>query len=197
MGYTDIQIINMALGHLGDTQFIASRTELSNQRLGAVVYYDASLQMMLEGFIWPETTKYAALGLVETTPNLDWDYSYRYPSDCFMVRRILTGLGRQETSPPPFVTGQDDSGRLLYCNVEAVEIEYTKNTSVAQFSGHMANALSWWLAGEMCPGLARDRKTAAGCYQMAERIMMAAQAKARNESQDHPEPDSEAMRARL
>jgi hypothetical protein len=197
MGYTDIQIINMALGHLGETQFIQARTELSNERLVAEIYYDPSLQLILEGFAWPETTKYGALGLVEEAPNDDWLYSYRYPSDCLMMRRIITILGRQEPDPPPWITGQDDAGRLIYTNVSEAVAEYTKAISVGKFSAYMAAALSWWLAGEMCAGMARDRKLAQSCYQMADSLNVRAQAKARNESQDYPELDSEAMRARL
>jgi len=196
MGYTDIQILNMALGHLGETQFIAIRSELTNQRIVGDVYYDSALQMILEGFVWPETTQYAALGLVETNPNDDWLYSYRYPSDCVMARRIVTINGRQEPNPPPFITGQDVAGRLLYTNAQDAVLEYSKLIAVANFSGHMAQAFSWWLAGDMAPGLAKDRKMAAGCYQMAEHLNMAAQAKAGNESQGYPDLESEATRGR-
>lgn len=197
MPYTDVQIINMALVHLGHTQFIANRSELANEAIVGDLFYDPAVQYCLEDFAWGHARKYVALGLVQTDPNDDWQYSYRYPSDCVKVRRIVTALGRVDPAPPPFNVGQDDTGRLIYTDTQNAVIEYTKLvTNTALFPAMFAEAVSWWLAGLMCPGLAKDRKQAAGCFQMYSLVLARAQAKDRNESQDPPELESEAIRAR-
>jgi len=197
MPYTDVQIINMALAHLGHTQLIAARSELANEAVVGNLFYEAAVQYCLEDFAYGFARQYVAPGLVETDPNEDWQFSYRYPSDCVKVRRIVTRLGRQDPNPPPFNIGQDDSARLIYSNTENMVIEYTKLvTNTALYPAMFAEAVSWWLAGLMCPGLAKDRKQAAGCFQMYSLVLQRAQAKDRNESQDPPELESEAIRAR-
>ena len=197
MSVTDVQIINMALAHLGQTQLIAARSELTNEAIVGDLFYDPAVQYCLEDFAWGFARRYVAVGLVEENPNDDWAFSYRYPSDCVTVRRIVTALGRQDPNPPPFNIGQDDTGRLIYTSTENAIIEYTKLvTNTAFFPAMFAEAVSWWLAGLMCPGLAKDREQAAGAFQMYSLILARAQAKDRNESQDPPELESEAIRAR-
>jgi hypothetical protein len=113
------------------------------------------------------------------------------------VRRIVTALGRREPNPPPFIIGQDDTGRLVYTDTEEAIVEITKLvTNTALFPAMFAEAVSWWLGGKIGPGLAKDRKQADRCFAMANRILVSAEASDRNEAQDPPELESEFTRAR-
>ncbi len=198
MPLSEAQICNMALAHVGHTQFIANlETEQSNEANVCGLFYEQARDFVLEDYPWPFATRYATLNLIEEDPNNDWDYSYRYPSDCVFVRRLVTALGRENTTPPPFKTGSDDSGRLIYTDEEDAVAEYTKKIEdPAMFPALFGEAVSWYLSGLICPGLAKDRKQAVACFQMYEITKGRAQATAGNEQQQTTEPESEFIRAR-
>jgi len=198
MATSEEHICNMALAHVGHTQFIDDlETELSNEAAVCNLYYEQARDFVLEAFPWPEATKYETLGLVEEDPNDDWDYSYRYPSDCLFVRRVVSAFGRSDPNPPPYEIGSDDTGRLIYTDQEDAIIEYTKTLiDVAQFRPTLVMAISWYLAGLICPGLARDKTQADRAMQMYALTLSQAQARALNEQQQTPEPESEFIRAR-
>lgn len=197
MALTDIQICNMALGHIGHTKFIADLAERSNEASVCNLYYEQARDMTLEAYPWPEATKYGALGLVEEEPNDDWDYAYQVPSDCLAARRIVTSLGRQDPNPPPFLTGYAASGRLLYTDEAEATLEYTvRLEDPALFRPMLGEAISWYLAFLIAPGLAKQKGVADGCFKVWQMAIDRAQASAANEGQAPPEPDSEFIRSR-
>lgn len=198
MATSEEQICNMALGHVGHTQFIDDLdSEQSNETAVCNMYYEQARDFVLEAFPWSEAKAYFTLGLVEEDPNDDWDYSYRYPSDCLFVRRIVSALGKSDPNPPPYEIGSDDTGKLIYTDQEDAIIEYTKTlTDVAQFRPTLVMAISWYLAALICPGLAKDPKQADRAMRMYVLTLSQAQARALNEQQQTPEPESEFIRAR-
>lgn len=197
MALTDIQICNMALGHLGHTKFIASLTEPSLAADLCELYYEPARDFVLEDFPWPFATKYVTLGLVEEDPNDDWTYSYRYPDDCVYARRIVNALGRTNPNPPPFKVGADADGRLIYTDEEDAILEYTKLvTDTNLFPAVFAMAHSWYLASLIAPGLAKDKKQALNCLQIYSVVKGTAEARQLNEQQQSVEPESEAIRSR-
>ena len=198
MALTKEAIFNMALGHLGHTKFLLDFSERSLAADLANQYYEQARNFALEDFPWPFANKYAAVGLVEENPNDDCKYSYRYPSDCMAVRRIVTSNGRLETNPPPFEIGSDVDGRLIYTNQESAVVRYTRLVEDANlYPAVFGEAVSWWLAGLIAPGLAKDRKYAQFAYQMYDIIKGQAEAQQLNEQQQTTEPDSEFIRARV
>lgn len=202
MPLTDVQICNMALGHIGHTKFISSRTERSTEVSVLNVYYDQSRDFIQELFPWDFAKKTAALGLVtdfthETDPH-DWDFAYRYPADCVFACRIVTANGRANPNPPPFKIGSDNAGRLIFTDQDDAILEYTRRVEdPALFPAAFGELQSWWLAGLIAPGLAKDKKMTQGCLQMFEALKGVAEARSGNEQQQTPEPDSEFIRARL
>jgi hypothetical protein len=194
---TDVSIINMALSHLGHTIFIDDRNEDSNEVAVSNVHYDAAIGFVQEKVFFGFTRRFIPLGLVETDPTEFWQYSYRYPVNVVRIRRISTSLGPRDPAPPPFAIVSDDTGRLVYTNQADAVVEVSKLiTNAALFTYMFAEAVSWWLASQMVPGLAKDPAEVTRCLAMAERLLDAAAASDGNESQDPPEEDSEAIRAR-
>src|SRR5688572_11149621 len=109
---SETEIANLALSHLGVGKEIANlETERSQEAVACRRFYDTARDATLRDFSWPFATKIAVLGLIEADPNDEWDYSYRYPSDCLQLRRILSGV-RNDTrdSRVPFKLAHDDSG---------------------------------------------------------------------------------------
>lgn len=201
MALTDVQICNLALGHIGHTKFISALTDRTNEAQVLNTFYEPARDVVLEDYPWPFATKYETLGLVtdftdETDPH-DWDYAYRYPSDCVYARRIVTSNGRSEPKPAPFKVGSDEDGRLIYTNEEDAILEYTRLVDdPSLYPSKFAMALSWYLASLIAPGLAKSDKKAGACAQMYHIVKTMAEAGAGNEQHAVPEPESEFIRAR-
>lgn len=196
-----VGICNLALSHLGVGKEIANfETERSEEASACRRFYDQSLEQMLRDFIWPFATKIAALGLVEEDPNEEWLFSYRYPSDCLKFRRILNGK-RNSTrqSLQPYRIAQDDTARIILCDLEDAQAEYTINEDdPAMYPPDFAMALSMRLAAYIAP-----RVTGGDPFKMGDRALKLyefevtmAQANSANEEQDEEQPLSEFTRAR-
>jgi len=148
------EIANMAISHLGIGKEIANlETEQSSEASACRRFYDSARKAVLGDIYWSFATKFATLNLIESSPNDEWDYSYRYPTDCLDFRRILSGM-RQDTANSRIIykLGQDTSGRLIYTDQENAEAEYTVNVEdPGLFTEEFILALSFRLASYIAP----------------------------------------------
>jgi len=190
----------MALGHLGIGKQIASLTEKSAEAAACNRFYEQSRDEVLRDFPWPFATKILALGLIEEDPNDEWDFSYRYPSDCMNFRRILSGTRNDSRQTRvSYRLANDVSGRLIYTDEEDAVGEYTEHvTDTALFPPDFVSTVSMILAAYIAPGL-----TAGDPFKMGERAIKLyeyqrnkAQGNATNEEQNEEQPDSEFIRER-
>lgn len=195
-------ICNMALSHLGISQEIANfDSERSKEASAMRRFYDETRKEVLRDFPWPFATKTVDLGLIEESPTDEWDFSYRYPSDCLRARRIPSGI-RNDTrqSRVPYRVLQDNSGKLIYTDTEDAQLEYTVNEErVEMFPPDFVLALSLLLAAYTAP-----RLTGGDPFKLGNRALQLydiqrnkAEANAVNEESDEEQPDSELERARL
>lgn len=181
-----VEIVNLALSHLGIGKEIANlETEKSEEANTSRLFYDIVISKVLEEFAWPFATKITALALVETEPNTEWFYSYRYPTDCHMMRRILSGLRDDtEESAAPYRIVSDDSGLLIWTDEEDAQAEYTvKVTNPQFFSASFTLAASYLLAGMMAPRLTKGDQFQLGdkTLKLYEYMLGQARANAANE----------------
>jgi len=196
-----VDIVNLALGHLGIDKPVANlTTESSEEAITARLYYDHARDAVLRDFPWPFSTKFATLALVAEEPTTEWGYSYRYPSDCLSIHRILSGL-RNDTrqSRAPYKLGADTTGKLIYTDEQDAEIEYTaKNDDPSTYTSDFVLAFSYYLASMMAPRLSKGDQFKLG--QEARRMyvlsLSLAVSRAFNEEQPDEEPESEFIRAR-
>ena len=101
---TKIEICNMALSHLGTGKVIQSLTERSEEARSINTFYDVAYVATIRDFSIPSTKKFLTLQLVEENPTSEWRYSYRYPNECVLIKRILSGTrndSRQTRVPFP------------------------------------------------------------------------------------------------
>lgn len=197
------QIGNMALGRIGVSKLLANvDTETSREAIVARVMFDEAVRFVLRDFPWPFATSYADLALVggtSTTPvNRDWQYAYRWPSDCVYVRRVVVdGVGRNDPNPPPFRIGRDTQGRLIYTSEPDAQIEYTSEiTDPQEFDAMFVSMLAWKIGADMAPSLSRIKDMATTCMQMYEIDKSKSQSRALNEGQQETPLESEFIRAR-
>ena len=150
------EISNLAISHLGIGKEIANLdTEQTEEASACRRYFESAKKATLSDLDWTFATKFAVLNLIESQPNEEWNFSYRYPSDCINMRRILSGQ-RQDTQKTrvPYRISADSAGRIIYTDKENAEIEYTKNvTDPGLFSAEFALALSFRLASYIAPRL--------------------------------------------
>jgi len=89
---SETEICNMALSHIGVGKEIANLdTERSQEASACRRYYENLRDKVLRDFRWPFATKFVELALIEETPTIEWRFSYRYPTDCVKMIRILSG----------------------------------------------------------------------------------------------------------
>lgn len=144
----------MAISHLGIGKEIANVvSEQSKEAAACRRFYDIAYQSMLTDHDWNFTTEFYTLELIEENPTDEWAYSYRMPSNCLKIRRILSGA-RVETleAKIPYKILKDSVGLLLYTDQPEAEIEYTKNVDDPTFyPAQFQMALSFKLAAYIAP----------------------------------------------
>ncbi len=146
-----VRVSNNALRLIGIGQKISSLDDDNHRAEACKDAYPEARDLVLSSFKWPFTTRRVALGLVEEDPNDDWAFSYRYPIDCVVVRRIATSAGLPDYVPTPFTLGQDDTGRLLYTDVEDAIVEYS---ATADDPGEWPNCFADAVSGELAERIA-------------------------------------------
>lgn len=194
-------IANLALSHLGIGKEIANLdTENSNEANAARRFYEEARNKALEDFDWPFATKFADLTLVEQNPNEDWGYSYRYPSDCLKVRRVRSGLRTDNRqSRIPYRIGKDDSGKIIFTDLDSAKIEYTERVETVElYPASFVMALSYLLAMYIAPRVTGGDPFGLGnkAIELYTQELSNARSNALNEEQpDHP-TESELVRVR-
>lgn len=199
---SNVEIANLALSHLGHGKEISDlTTDRSQEALVCNRFFSTVRDATLRDFSWPFATKYASLALIEEDPNDEWGFSYRYPSDCLMLRKILSGI-RNDTrqSKIPYEIARDDSGFIIYTDQEDAKVKYTvKTEDPSFFTPDFVLALSYRLAAYIAP-----RLTAGDPYKLGDKAMQMylaeisnAQALSKDEQQEEEEPEAELIRSRV
>lgn len=202
---SETEIANFALAHLKQGLTIASLSENSAEARACDAFFDAARDEILREFDWPFATKIDTADLTSDADeayNSEWYYSYRYPSDCLKLRRILSG-NRNETrqSAIAFRIIRDDDGLLILTDQEDAEIEYTmQNDTMAQWPIDACMALSYRLAMYIAPRIITEGGSAGQMAEIMSQMYRMSVNKARgtagNEETPDEQPESEFTRGR-
>ncbi len=198
---SDVAIANTALLRIGVSQLINDLTESTPVADAVNTVFASVRNRVLRAILWPFARKDAALALVAEDPTSEWAFSYRYPSDCVYLRRIYSGLYRNDPrrSQVPYHVASDDTGLLIYTDQADAEMEYTRRVvDPVLMPDDFASCFAWLLASEIAIPLARDagrdyRKEALAQY--AAELHQAA-ASGLNEQTLDEDPPSEFIAAR-
>lgn len=135
-----------------------------------------------------------------TQANGDWDYAYRWPSDCLFARRFVPdgGHGRVfNENPIPFRIGRDANGELIYTNQIDAVLEYTVIDCDHLWADDLfIDAFTWRLAAYLAPSLCKDEKIAKLCVAMYPAATELAATVASREGQQEKNGDAEWINAR-
>lgn len=159
---SEVEIYNIALGNIGAQQVVASTTESSNEARACKRFYEFARNEALRALPWPFATRHITLALVEESPNTQWAYSYRYPSDCEKIRRVIPSDITVDTNyRDAWVVASDDAGKLIFSNQINAQVEYTHRISdPTLFDSLFIDALGWLLATKIAPSLSGNQATA-------------------------------------
>lgn len=196
------EVANLALLHLAITNKTISNleTERSTEANVCRMFYSVALENVLRDYSWPFATKFAALALIEENPNEEWLFSYRYPTDCSRIKRMVSAV--EEVSATDRITykiASDSGGRIILANQEQAKIEYvSKIDDPSKMTPDFIMAFSFKLAHYMAPSL-----TAGDPFKLGERAsqnyeieISQARSNAFNEEQPGSSVESEFTRSR-
>lgn len=201
MATSPVSICNKALRHIGNTKTVANlETERSAEADALNAFYDSALNEVMKKFPWPFAKKFATLALVEVEPTSEWGYSYRYPTDCLELRRILSGIRNDtEQTKVPYIVSSDDEGLLILTDKQDAKVEYTRSGIDPQrFPPDFVMALSFLIGFYVAPSLTGGdpQKLGTRAFTMYSDIISTAEASAANEESSDPLPDSEFISVR-
>jgi len=198
---SDTEIANLALSHLAHAYVISNlEIEQSEEARACRRFYDIAVKKVAESAPWPFLTRFLALALIETEPTTEWGYSYRYPTNCSRIVRVLSGVRNdsRQTRAPYRIVGSD-TGKLIYTDQDDMEVEYTAYASdPTLFSAGFTLAVSFYLAHLVGPRLTKGDQfgLAKEALSMYNYEVTRAANEAFNEQQDEEPPEAEAVRAR-
>jgi hypothetical protein len=195
------EIANLAIGHLGYTKFIANiETEQSKEAKAANRFYDMARQAVLRDFHWDFAKIYKSLGLIAENPTDEWRYSYEYPTDCLMIRRVMSGIRNSpQDRKIPYQLSYGASDTVIYMDIQTPCLEYTKDvTDGARFPPDFILSLSRRLSVYLTPHLTRGDQFKIGTNMMNLYVqeLGVARSNSANEFQKDEDPDAEYIRAR-
>lgn len=162
---------------------------------GGTVYYAVATST---NQVPPNTTYWTT-----TAPeraNGDWDYAYRWPSDCLFARRLVPDGGRGRVfneNPIPYRVGRDKNGLLIYTNQVDAVLEYTCIDCDALWADDLfIDAFTWRLCAIVSPALSRVPNMATTAYALYEHTLARAAAVSTQEHQPEKHGDSEWINGR-
>lgn len=196
-----IEICNIALSRLGNSRTINSLSEKSKEAGLCDLHYESARLEVLADFDWNFAIKRVALADTGSAPS-DWQFSYRYPTDCQRIVDIMVPGNRNpaERFRVEYQVGSDSdgTGRLIYTDQQNAWLRYVSDiTDPNMFDPLFRSALSWKLASEIGMPLPSAPNLVQNCLTMYSQIIRSAGSRSMNESQEPVEPMSEFTSARL
>lgn len=124
--YTKVDLFNIALSALLLTKEISNAdedTSLEAKQLRK--FYTIALKKTLADLDLDGTSTTETLELLIADPNDDWSYAYKYPSNCMLLRRICSGVRKDNrASKIPLQTAIYDDQKVIFCDLESASADY-------------------------------------------------------------------------
>lgn len=152
---SEVDICNLALGHLGDSATVASLDppEGSAQAEHCARFYPIARDSLLEMHAWGFATRRVQLAVLESNVQ-QWAYCYAQPNGVLNILALLPSSAHDDYSAGGGYTPQasscevDENGAaVIYTNQAHALLRYTGLvTDTTRFSPLFVAALAWHLA---------------------------------------------------
>lgn len=204
MPWTRTDIANVALTFMGLKGVSDIDTDTGADAKAIREIMDLAIDDFMGEAPWPMGTKVAELSLVEELDddeNAEWDYSYRYPSDCVRLIRVRSEAREDnryasEQNSIEYKIESDTSGRLILSDEEDAEAEYVYIPEEGLFPGKAIHALALSIAKMAAPRIKQAASAAQQFVSQYEAALNNAKVLAANEGQHLRPQDPPAIRAR-
>lgn len=203
MASSAIDVCNLALTNLGVGTEIATLDERSAEAKACNRVYETARDEVLRSFPWEFARKEIALALVTKKgdvghPTKQFKYSYRYPSDCLMARKILSEVRNDSRSSRwTYKEMCDEQGTLIVTDKECADLEFTSTLgqNPGRWTADFVTALSHLVAAKVAPRLTKGDpfKIGTAQFQLYMRAVAIARANSANEVQDDEDPESDSI----
>ncbi|MDP2270921.1 MAG: hypothetical protein Q8K32_09335 [Archangium sp.] len=202
---TEAEVCNMALGLIGQRQFIDRLDAKSTEAQVCKRFYASTRNELLEAWHWRFATKRAVLPLAangagELVTRSGWGFSYVAPADLLKARRIWDGdraSGAGSRIPFTKELNDDATGHLILTDHPEAELVYTVELrTVALWTSKFTMAVAKQLAVYLATCLPVKAELARLLQPEARLALQTAAASDANEAEPDPETDSEWIRER-
>lgn len=203
MASSAVDVCNLALTNLGVGTEIAELDERTAEAKACNRVYENARDEVLRSFNWPFAKKHVALALVTTKgdashPTSEFKFSYRYPSDCLMARKILSEVRNDSRSSRwTFDEMCDDQGTLIVSDKPLAVLEFTSTLgqNPGRWTADFVTALSHLVAAKVGPRLTKGDpfKTGTAQFELYKRAIAIARANSANEVQPDEDPESDSI----
>ena len=155
---TPVDIANMALNNLGQTQAIGSFVENSVAASLCNRFYNSAREDLLKCFPWNFAVK--VNDLTEVTDETDdvYSYVYEYPVDCLRVIRLGIEGDTDEPIANPYIVrlnNETPALKRILCDLDDARVKYIADIQeVDDMPSEFRTALSWELSSRIAAGLA-------------------------------------------
>lgn len=151
MAISKVQIVNMALSHLGKRSTIEDLGEESPEARLALLWYDQSLKQSLNIHDWIFARRRQALAVHSEEAPHPWLYRYEYPADCVRFRLIENPMGPDADAIPfKILQSSNKAEKTILTDVGEAYGWYTFwQTDTTQYSMVFVDLLSLVLASRM------------------------------------------------
>jgi hypothetical protein len=154
MGYSQVDIANMALGHLGKTG-IVSLTETSAEARACNFWYGKAARQAKVRSNWTFDRAIQTLASLDNNYAERWAYRYDIPGNAVDIVRLVPTVdpvGEPRQPPVPF----QRLGGSLYCNVSPAKADILTNAvTPGDWPENFSLAVSHLMARHMAPTLTR------------------------------------------
>lgn len=147
--YTKADIFNLALGALLLTKKIADTdNDKSSDNQTLNVHWEAAFRTALADMDLDGTSSQVNLELLSTNPNSLWDFAYKYPSDCVLLRRLQnSSLMDRRSNQIKRRTGIHEGKKVIFTNAQNAIAEYlSKDVALGSLSANAGLAVAYRLA---------------------------------------------------
>lgn len=195
---TEAEVCNLALGLVGQRQFIDRLDEDSAEAQACAEYFATVRNELLEAWHWRFATKRAVLALTTET-RTGWGFAYQSPADLLRARRIWDGDTAPGSRRIPFTRELNDAatGHLILTNQPEAELVYTVElTRVALWPTAFVTAVAAQLAVCLAPALAAKPQLMPSFERRALLTFQRAAALDANETEPDEQAESETISER-
>lgn len=160
MNVSRIQAANLALGLLGE-RTISDFNDGSTEADVITLQFDPARRDFLERRRWVRATDRAVLTPLAENPAFGYTNAFQIPPDCLAVRDIYDESYKR-------ILDRTIEGKKILANADTLNLKYTKDLAVDQFSGAMVKGFTALLAAEIAIPLGEEQ-LAPMLYQKAQR----------------------------